>query len=162
MCNCWVHYTGGRGMEKQPNWCMQSRCVQLWQITCVEVLTGEVSISAFWKSDGSSLVNNLARGKTTFTWVPPSSSAAFDYCSLGSVSTLKKRIIVNFQKMNSFSNFEMIYFSIIYYNVVIWVVKLFRVQLMIIMMVFNMSTSYFHKISFHYFEDYLMMKLTLV
>jgi hypothetical protein len=24
-----------------------------------------------------------------------------------------------------------------------------------------MSTSYFHKVSFHYFEDYLMMKLTL-
>ncbi len=23
-----------------------------------------------------------------------------------------------------------------------------------------MSTSYFHKISFHYFEDYLMTKLT--
>jgi hypothetical protein len=32
---------------------------------------------------------------------------------------------------------------------------------MIIMMIINMSTSYFHKISFHYFEDYLMMKLTL-
>jgi hypothetical protein len=30
---------------------------------------------------------------------------------------------------------------------------------MIIMMIFNMTTSYFHKISFHYFEDYLMMKL---
>jgi hypothetical protein len=29
------------------------------------------------------------------------------------------------------------------------------------MMVFNMSTSYFHKISFHYFENYLMTKLTL-
>jgi hypothetical protein len=28
-------------------------------------------------------------------------------------------------------------------------------------MIFNMSTSYFHKISFHYFEDYLMTKLTL-
>jgi hypothetical protein len=26
---------------------------------------------------------------------------------------------------------------------------------------FNMSASYFHKISFHYFEDYLMTKLTL-
>ncbi len=26
---------------------------------------------------------------------------------------------------------------------------------------FNMSISYFHKISFHYFGDYLMMKLTL-
>jgi hypothetical protein len=25
----------------------------------------------------------------------------------------------------------------------------------------NMSTSYFHKISFHYFGDYLMTKLTL-
>jgi hypothetical protein len=32
---------------------------------------------------------------------------------------------------------------------------------MIIMMIFNISTSYFHKISFHYFEDYLMIKLTL-
>jgi hypothetical protein len=32
---------------------------------------------------------------------------------------------------------------------------------MIIMMIFNMSPSYFHKISFHYFEDYLMMKLSL-
>jgi hypothetical protein len=32
---------------------------------------------------------------------------------------------------------------------------------MIIMMIFNMSTSYFHKFSFHYFEDNLMMKLTL-
>jgi hypothetical protein len=32
---------------------------------------------------------------------------------------------------------------------------------MIIMMISNMSTSYFHKISFHYFEDYLMEKLTL-
>jgi hypothetical protein len=32
---------------------------------------------------------------------------------------------------------------------------------MIIRMIFNMSTSCFHKISFHYFEDYLMMKLTL-
>jgi len=28
-------------------------------------------------------------------------------------------------------------------------------------MIFNMSTSYFHNISFHYFEDYLMTKLTL-
>jgi hypothetical protein len=31
---------------------------------------------------------------------------------------------------------------------------------MINMMIFNMSTSYFYKNSFHYFEDYLMMKLT--
>jgi len=30
------------------------------------------------------------------------------------------------------------------------------------MMIFNMTTSYFHKSSFHYFEDYLMTKLTLV
>jgi len=28
------------------------------------------------------------------------------------------------------------------------------------MMIFNMSTSYFHINLFHYFEDYLMMKLT--
>jgi hypothetical protein len=32
---------------------------------------------------------------------------------------------------------------------------------MIIMMIFNTSISYFQKISFHYFEDYLIMKLTL-
>jgi hypothetical protein len=32
---------------------------------------------------------------------------------------------------------------------------------MVIMMIFNMSTWYFDKISFHYFEDYLMMELTL-
>jgi len=28
-------------------------------------------------------------------------------------------------------------------------------------MIFNMSTSYFHKFSFDHFEDYLMTKLTL-
>jgi hypothetical protein len=32
---------------------------------------------------------------------------------------------------------------------------------MIIMMIFYMSTSYFHKISFHYVEYYVMTKLTL-
>ncbi len=32
---------------------------------------------------------------------------------------------------------------------------------MIIMMIFNMSTWYFHKISFYCFEDDLMTKLTL-
>jgi hypothetical protein len=32
---------------------------------------------------------------------------------------------------------------------------------MIIMMIFNMSTSHFHKNSFHYFDDYLMSNLTL-
>jgi hypothetical protein len=32
---------------------------------------------------------------------------------------------------------------------------------MIITMIFNMSISYFHKISFCYFEDYLMTELTL-
>jgi hypothetical protein len=32
---------------------------------------------------------------------------------------------------------------------------------MIIMMILNMPTPYFHKTSFHYFEDYLMTKLTL-
>jgi hypothetical protein len=60
--------------------------------------------------------------------------------------------------MNTFLIFEIIYFSIIYYNIV---VKLFRVKPMIIMMIFNMSTTYFHKISFHYFEDYLVAKLPL-
>ncbi len=48
------------------------------------------------------------------------------YCSIGSISTLTKQIIV-FQKMNFFSSFEIIYFFIIYYNIVIWVVKLCRV-----------------------------------
>jgi hypothetical protein len=28
------------------------------------------------------------------------------------------------------------------------------------MMFFNMSNSYFHKISFHYFKDYLIVKLS--
>jgi hypothetical protein len=32
---------------------------------------------------------------------------------------------------------------------------------MIIMMIFNMLTSYFHKFSFHYVEDDLMMKIDL-
>jgi len=32
---------------------------------------------------------------------------------------------------------------------------------MIIMMILNMLTSYFAKISFHYFEDYLKRKLAL-
>jgi hypothetical protein len=32
---------------------------------------------------------------------------------------------------------------------------------MLIAMIFNMSTSWFHKKSFHYFQDYLMKKLTL-
>jgi hypothetical protein len=32
---------------------------------------------------------------------------------------------------------------------------------MTVMMIFNMSSSYFHKISFHYFEDYLMTQTDL-
>jgi hypothetical protein len=39
--------------------------------------------------------------------------------------------------------------------------KIMQSVAVIISMIFNMSTSYFHKISFHYFEDYLMTKLTL-
>jgi hypothetical protein len=35
------------------------------------------------------------------------------------------------------------------------------VAYVLIMMIFNMSSSYFQKNSFHYFEDYLMTKLTL-
>jgi hypothetical protein len=62
--------------------------------------------------------------------------------------------------MNSFLVFEITYISIIHYNIVIWVVKLFR-EPMIIVMIFNMLTSYFPKISVDYFEDYLMLKLTL-
>jgi hypothetical protein len=63
--------------------------------------------------------------------------------------------------MNSFFNFEITCFSTIYYEIVIQVVNLFRVQPMIIMMIFNMSISYFHKISIHEFGDYLMTKLTV-
>jgi hypothetical protein len=33
---------------------------------------------------------------------------------------------------------------------------------MIIMMISDILTSYFHKILFHYFEDYIMTKLTRV
>jgi hypothetical protein len=75
------------------------------------------------------------------------------YSRLGSVFTLTKRILLKILKLYIF--------SIIYNNIVKRVVKLFRVQPMIIMMNFNMSTSYFHITSFHYFENYLMMKLTL-
>jgi hypothetical protein len=32
---------------------------------------------------------------------------------------------------------------------------------MIVMMIFNMSSSYFHKFSFLYFEDYLMTQTDL-
>jgi hypothetical protein len=39
--------------------------------------------------------------------------------------------------------------------------KFIHIVAMRIMMILNMSTSYFHKISFHYFEDYLMTELTL-
>jgi hypothetical protein len=63
--------------------------------------------------------------------------------------------------MNSFFNFEIMYFLIVYYNIVIWVMKLFTLLPFIIMMIFNMSTSYFQKKSFNYFEDYLMTNLTL-
>jgi hypothetical protein len=62
--------------------------------------------------------------------------------------------------MNFEIDFEIIIiFIIVYYNIVIWVVKLFRVKSTIISTILNMSTLYFHKISFRYFEDYLMMKL---
>jgi len=74
-----------------------------------------------------------------------------DNCSVGSVSTLTKtnKFFVFFQKMNSFFNFLISCFSIIYYDIVIQVVKLLRVQAMIIMMIVNISTSYFHKYSIH-------------
>ncbi len=35
--------------------------------------------------------------------------------------------------------------------------KLFKVQPLIIMMIFNILTSYSHKFSFPYFEDYYSM-----
>jgi hypothetical protein len=35
-----------------------------------------------------------------------------------------------------------------------------QATLVTIMTTFNMSSSYFHKEMFHYFGDYLMMKLT--
>jgi hypothetical protein len=65
------------------------------------------------------------------------------YRSQGSVSTLTKSNKIFFQKWNSFLNFEIIYISIIYYNILIWVVKLFRMWRMRILMIFNISTSYF-------------------
>jgi hypothetical protein len=65
-----------------------------------------------------------------------------EYCNLGLVSTNYNY----FSKMESILKLEIIYISIIYYNIVIWVVNLFRMWRMIIMMIFNMSTSYFHKI----------------
>jgi len=50
----------------------------------------------------------------------------------------------------------------IYYDIIVkWVMKLFRMQPMIIIIIFNMSTSYFYKKLFHYFENYLIIKLTL-
>jgi hypothetical protein len=81
------------------------------------------------------------------------SQSQLSYCSLGSVSMLTKRIKF-FSSKNEFifKNWNYIYFFIIYYNiVVIWGLKLFRVYPMIIMMIFNISTLYFHKFSFYYF-----------
>jgi hypothetical protein len=40
--------------------------------------------------------------------------------------------------------------------------EIIQMYLAIIMMVFNIWSAYFHKKSFHYFKDYLMMNLTLV
>jgi hypothetical protein len=39
--------------------------------------------------------------------------------------------------------------------------EIIQIVASIIMMVFDTSASYFHENSFHYFEDYLMMKPTL-
>ncbi len=75
------------------------------------------------------------------------------YHSQGSVSTLPKQIIFFFIKWIHFLFLKLYIYFIIYYNIV---VKLFRVKPMIIIMFFNMSTTYFHKISIHY---YLMTKL---
>jgi hypothetical protein len=51
----------------------------------------------------------------------------------------------------------------IYYDIVIWVMKLFRVyRIIIMMMIFNISTSYFStKNCFTILRIILMMKLTL-
>jgi hypothetical protein len=50
------------------------------------------------------------------------------YCSLGSVFTLTKQIIIfSHKKEFIFKFWKIIYFSIVYYNIVIRVVKLFRV-----------------------------------
>jgi hypothetical protein len=40
-------------------------------------------------------------------------------------------------------------------------IKIKNVAYDIIMIIFNMLASYFYKISFHYSDYYLMMKLTL-
>ncbi len=50
-------------------------------------------------------------------------SGATYYLNLESVSTLTKLIIIYFQNINSFLNFEIIIFFIIYYNIVIWELK---------------------------------------
>ncbi len=83
------------------------------------------------------------------------------YRSLGSVSTLTKWNFFFSQKMNSFLNFEIIYFfhhlpsycdmnreivqNVAYHNYDD----------------FQHVNFVFHKFSFHYFEDHLMTKLTL-
>jgi hypothetical protein len=69
-----------------------------------------------------------------------------EYHSLGSISTLKKWIILFFQKMKILK-FEIIIISIIYYYLVIWVINEFIQSITYDNYDdFNMSTSYFHKI----------------
>jgi hypothetical protein len=68
------------------------------------------------------MLNDMTKWQSIFD-----TKTKHQYWNLGSVSTLTKRIIFFFQKMNSFLKFEIIYFFIVYYNIVMWVVKLFRV-----------------------------------
>jgi hypothetical protein len=88
------------------------------------------------------------------------------YLNLGSVSTLTKQKIKNkrLQFIFCFQIFLILQFSMIY------LIYCHMSSEIIQSVVYdnnnydaflNMSTSYFHKISFHYCEDYLMMKLTL-
>jgi hypothetical protein len=82
--------------------------------------------------------------------------------SLGLVSTLTNKPSKFFQKMNLcfiFWNLQFFHHLLLYCDMSS--VTYSECKPLIIMMIFNMLTSYFHKISFHYFEDYLMTKLTL-
>jgi hypothetical protein len=79
-----------------------------------------------------------------------------NYCNLRSISTLTNIYIYIYI---SFRILKLLNFFMIYYDFFTWIMKLFKVQPMIIITIFNMS--YFHKIAFHYYEDYLMTKMTL-
>jgi hypothetical protein len=63
--------------------------------------------------------------------------------------------------MNSFFNFEIIYIFIIYYNIVIWNNEIIQNIAYANYDDFKHDNLKFSQIFIHYFEDYLMTKLTL-